>query len=69
MKDTEVYFLKIDLSRDEKGKNVEAEKRENVEVEVTGVNGSVVTERRSLGGVWRNVRKMKSREKQYEILG
>ena len=44
----------------------EAERRENTE-EATGVNG-MATEKRSLAVVWKNVRKMRSRERHSEIM-
>ena len=53
--------------RGKEGKNNEAERRENAEREATGVN-SMVTEKRSLAVVWKNVRKMRSRERQSEIM-
>ena len=60
----------MDLSREEtgrEGKNTEAKIRENTEREATGVN-SMVTEKRSLAVVCKNVRNMRSRERQSEIM-
>ena len=58
-------FLEMDLSRGrergKEGKSNEAERRENTEREATGVNG-MATEKRSIAVVWKNVRKMRSRE-------
>ena len=66
--------LVMDLSRDEtergrgtEGKHTEAERRENTEREASGVN-SMVTEKRSLTVVWKNVRKMISRARPSEIM-
>ena len=53
--------------RGKEGKSNEAERRENTEREATGVNG-MATEKRSLAVVWKNVRKMRSRERQSEIM-
>ena len=53
--------------RGKEGKNNEAKRRDNTEREETGVN-SMVTEKRSLAVVWNNVRKMRSRERQSEIM-
>ena len=57
----------MDLSRQERerargkeGRSNESERRENSEKESTGVNGMAV--------VWKNVRKMTSRERQSEIM-
>ena len=47
--------------------NNEAERRENTERDATGVN-SMVTGKRSFTVVWNNVRKMRSRERQSEIM-
>ena len=73
MNNTEV-FLEMDLSREERererckeGKCNEAERRENTEREAPGVNG-MASEKRSSVVVWNNVRKMKSRERQSEIM-
>ena len=44
------------------GKSNEAERGDNSETEVTGVNG-MATEKRSLALVWKNVRNMRSRER------
>ena len=41
--------------------------QQHTEREVIGVN-SMVTEKRSLTVVWNNVQKMRSRERQYEIM-
>ena len=64
----------MDLSRKERergrgkeNKNTEAERKQNTEREATGVN-SMVTEKRSLTVVRKNVRKMRSRERQSEIM-
>ena len=53
--------------RGKEGKSNEAERRENTEREATGVNG-MATEKRSIAVVWKNVRKMRSRERQSEIM-
>ena len=67
-------FLEMDLSREKRereigkeGKSNEAERREITEREATEVNG-MATEKRSLAVVWKNVRKMRSRERQSEIM-
>ena len=53
--------------RGKEGKNNGAERRENTERQATGVN-SMVTEKISLAVVWKNVRKIRSRERQSEIM-
>ena len=53
--------------RGKEGKSNEAERRDNIEREATGVNG-MATEKRSIAVVWKNVRKMRSRERQSEIM-
>ena len=74
LKECEEYrsVLEMDLSREERergkeGKSNEAERRENTEREATGVNG-MATKNRSVAVVWKNVRKMRSRERQSEIM-
>ena len=70
MKNTEVFFRDGSVEgreRGKEGKSNEAERRENTEREATGVNG-MVTEKRSIAVVWKNVRKMRSRERQSEIM-
>ena len=73
MKNTEVFFLEMDMSREERedrkarergkeGKSNEAERRGEI-----GVNG-MATEKRSIAVVWKNVRKMRPRERQSEIM-
>ena len=57
--------LEMDLSREERergkeGKSNEAERRENTERETT--------KKRSLAVVWKNERKMRSKERQSEIM-
>ena len=53
--------------RGKEGKSNEAERRENTESEAIGVNG-MATEKRSIAVVLKNVRKMRSRERQSEIM-
>ena len=53
--------------RGKEGKSNEAERSDNTEREATGVN-SMATEKRSLAVVWKNVRKMRSRERHSEIM-
>ena len=70
MKNTEVFFRDGSVEgreRGKEGKSNEAERRENTEREATGVNG-MATEKRSIAVVWKNVRMMRSRERQSEIM-
>ena len=53
--------------RGKEGKSNKAERRENTEREGIEVNG-MATEKRSIADVWKNVRKMRSRERQSEIM-
>ena len=53
--------------RGNEGRINEAERRESTEREATGVN-HMATEKRSLAVVWKNLRKMRSREGQSEIM-
>ena len=60
----------MDLSREERckeGKSNEAERRETTEREAIEVNG-MATEKRSIAVVWKNVRYMRSTERQSEIM-
>ena len=62
-----MYMSREERERSKESKNNESERRDNTEREATGVN-SMVTEKRSLTVVWKNVRKMRSRERQSEIM-
>ena len=59
-----MYFLEMDLSREGKeGKGNKTERIDNTENEAIGLN-CMATEKRSIAVVWKNVRKMRSRERQ-----
>ena len=55
------------VGRQQQDKSNEAERRENTEREAIEVN-DLATEKRSIAVVWKNVRKMRSRERQSEIM-
>ena len=54
--------------RGKEGKHNEAERRENTEREAIGMAIGMATEKRSLAVVWNNVRKIRSRERQSDIM-